>query len=119
MIDLLDFLSANGFTNYIASGGGRDFMRPITSEIYGISSERVIGTSAGLRYQDDDTGGTIVYEASMDELEQVREIHPRLAKHIGPPCVVRNGLAAPRCTEGTHFCGVPVWRDFPNVERRL
>jgi len=26
--------------------------------------------------------------------------------------VVRNGLIAPRCTEGTHFCGIPVWRDF-------
>src|SRR3954454_24307194 len=29
MIDLLDHLRANGFANYIASGGGRDFMRPI------------------------------------------------------------------------------------------
>jgi thymidylate synthase ThyX len=60
-----------------------------------------------------------IYLASMDELEQVRAHHPRLARHIGPPCVVRNGLISPRCTEGTHFCGVPVWRDFPNAERRL
>ena len=29
MVELLDYLEANGFTNYIASGGGRDFMRPI------------------------------------------------------------------------------------------
>jgi len=47
------------------------------------------------------------------------ERHPRLARHLGPPCVVRNGLASPRCTEGAHFCGVPVWRDWPDVERRL
>jgi len=60
-----------------------------------------------------------IYDASMDELEQVRAKHPRLGRFIGPPCVVRNGLAAPRCTEGTHFCGVPVWLNFPNVERRL
>lgn len=60
-----------------------------------------------------------IYAASMDELAQVRERHPRLARHIGPPCVVRNGLASPRCTEGRHFCGVPVWRSFPEVERRL
>jgi thymidylate synthase ThyX len=60
-----------------------------------------------------------IYLASMDEVEQVRERHPRIGRHIGPPCVVRNGLIAPRCTEGTHFCGVPVWRDFPNVIRRL
>jgi thymidylate synthase ThyX len=60
-----------------------------------------------------------IYDASMDELEQVRAKHPILARHLGPPCVIRNGLAAPRCTEGTHFCGVPVWLTFPNVERRL
>ena len=60
-----------------------------------------------------------IYLASMDEIDQVRRVHPRLAKHIGPPCVIRNGLIAPRCTEGTHFCGVPVWRDFPNAVRKL
>jgi thymidylate synthase ThyX len=60
-----------------------------------------------------------IYLASMDEVAQVREVHPRIGRHIGPPCVIRNGLISPRCTEGTHFCGVPVWRDFPNAERRL
>ena len=60
-----------------------------------------------------------IYLASMDEVEQVRSAHPRLGRHIGPPCVIRNGLISPRCTEGSHFCGVPVWRDFPAVVRRL
>jgi FMN phosphatase YigB (HAD superfamily) len=35
MIELLAYLEANGFTNYIASGGDRDFMRPVTEEISG------------------------------------------------------------------------------------
>jgi phosphoserine phosphatase len=52
MRELLDHLAANGFTNYIASGGGRDFMRPITEEVYGIPRERVIGSSAALSYAD-------------------------------------------------------------------
>ena len=60
-----------------------------------------------------------IFLASMDEVEQVRQTHPRIGRHIGPPCVIRNGLIAPRCTEGSHFCGVPVWRDFPAVVRRL
>jgi thymidylate synthase ThyX len=60
-----------------------------------------------------------IYRASMDEIEQVRARHPRLCRYIGPPCVIRNGLVSPRCTEGSHFCGVPVWLHFPNVERRL
>ena len=60
-----------------------------------------------------------IYLASMDEIEQVRSAHPRIGRHIGPPCVIRNGLISPRCTEGTHFCGVPVWKDFPAAVRRL
>jgi thymidylate synthase ThyX len=60
-----------------------------------------------------------IYRASMDELEQVRAVHPRLARHMGPPCVLRHGLVAPICTEGEHFCGIPVWRRFPDVVRPL
>ena len=62
-----------------------------------------------------DTVGTKV----MDEIEQVRAVHPSLVRHVGPPCTVRTGLVRPRCTEGSHFCGVPVWRSFPNIERRI
>jgi len=60
-----------------------------------------------------------IYEASMEELEQVREVHPRLARYLGPPCHLRHGIAYPVCTEGSHFCGVRVWDTFPNVERKL
>jgi thymidylate synthase ThyX len=60
-----------------------------------------------------------IYLASMDEISQVQAVHPQLARHLGPPCVLRNRIVSPRCTEGTHFCGVPVWQSFPNAERRL
>src|SRR5579871_1158302 len=60
-----------------------------------------------------------IYFASMDELDQLGEVHPRLAKYMGPPCVVRIGHAYPVCTEGSHFCGVRVWNSFPNIERRI
>ncbi|AFM18776.1 hypothetical protein Mycch_4054 [Mycolicibacterium chubuense NBB4] len=59
MIELLRYLEAHGFTNYIASGGGRDFMRPVTGAMYGIPPERVIGSSVGLVYRD----GTLVTTA--------------------------------------------------------
>jgi thymidylate synthase ThyX len=58
-----------------------------------------------------------IWQASMDELEQVRAVHPTLVRHVGPPCFVRSGLARPRCTEGSHFCGIPVWRSFPETRR--
>ena len=60
-----------------------------------------------------------IYLASMDEITAVRALHPRIGRHLGPPCVIRNGLISPRCTEGSHFCGVPVWKDFPAAVRRL
>jgi thymidylate synthase ThyX len=60
-----------------------------------------------------------IYRASMDELDQVRLAHPRLARHMGPPCVLRHRRITPTCTEGEHFCGIPVWRTFPDVERRI
>jgi hypothetical protein len=66
MIELLGFLEANGFTNYIASGGDRDFMRPITEDVYRIPPERVIGSSNALRYLEDEHGGTVSYAAEPD-----------------------------------------------------
>jgi phosphoglycolate phosphatase-like HAD superfamily hydrolase len=52
MVELLRYLEAHGFTNYIVSGGGRDFMRPVTTQMYGIPPERVIGSSVGLDFTD-------------------------------------------------------------------
>lgn len=60
-----------------------------------------------------------IYQASMEELEQVRAAFPQLAKYIGPPCYIRAGVSTPICTEGSHFCGVKVWEGFPNVPRRI
>jgi len=45
MLELLDYLRANGFSTYIVSGGGIEFMRPWTENIYGIPPENVIGSS--------------------------------------------------------------------------
>jgi hypothetical protein len=66
MVELLHHLTANGFTNFIVSGGDRDFMRSVTDEVYGIPSERVIGSSNALGYEPGDGGGDIVYMAKPD-----------------------------------------------------
>jgi phosphoserine phosphatase len=79
MIELLRYLEANGFTNYIASGGDRDFMRPITGELYGIPPERVIGSSNGLRYD----GGSIVYLAEPDVFDDGPTKPVRIWSRVG------------------------------------
>src|SRR5579862_8871838 len=60
-----------------------------------------------------------IYQASMEEVEQVRAALPALGKYLGPPCYIRAGVASPICTEGSHFCGVKVWQEFPKIERRI
>jgi hypothetical protein len=54
MVELLRFLEANQFSIYIASGGDRDFMRPFSTSLYGVPPERVIGSSFGLRYEENE-----------------------------------------------------------------
>ncbi len=68
MIELLDYLEANAFSTYIASGGGRDFMRPISEEVYGVPRDRVIGSSTTFEYSSDG-GGTIKHKAEADYLD--------------------------------------------------
>ena len=69
MVELLGYLEANGFANYIASGGGRDFMRPISQEVYGIPRERVIGSATALATPATTRGGTITHKAEADYLD--------------------------------------------------
>jgi phosphoserine phosphatase len=91
MIELLRYLEANGFTNYIASGGDRDFMRPITDEAYGISSDRVIGSANGLGYVEDDLGGTLVYQAEMDFFDDGPMKPVRIWSRVGRQPILAGG----------------------------
>jgi hypothetical protein len=66
MVELLAYVAADGFSNYIASGGGRDFMRPISLNVYGIPRQRVIGGSSALAYTSNERGDTITHKPQAD-----------------------------------------------------
>jgi phosphoserine phosphatase len=51
MVELLRYLRANGFKTYIVSGGGVEFMRPMTEAVYGIPPEQVIGSTIATQYE--------------------------------------------------------------------
>jgi hypothetical protein len=51
MVELLDYLRANGFKTFIVSGGGNEFMRTFADETYGIPPEQVIGSSGKLQFE--------------------------------------------------------------------
>jgi len=83
MVELLGYLTAHGFTTYIVSGGGRDFVRPVSEELYGVPRERVIGSTVSLAYSADGHGGSITHTPVPDYLDDGPEKPIRIWSRIG------------------------------------
>lgn len=60
-----------------------------------------------------------IWQASLDETEQIKHINPRIGEYILPPCGLRKMAGRrPFCPEGPRYCGVPVWTlDLKQYER--
>jgi len=80
MVELVHYLQANGFQVYITSGGGRDFMRAICEEVYGIPRAMTIGSSVTFKYSEDDQGAVQVLRTK--EIEQPIDDGPGKPLHI-------------------------------------
>jgi thymidylate synthase ThyX len=52
-----------------------------------------------------------IWKASQEEVLQIADVAPRVAKYFGAPCAIRaQAKTRPFCPEGDRFCGVLVWR---------
>jgi len=51
MLEVLAYLRASGFKNFIISGGGIEFMRPWAEQVYRIPPEQVIGSSIKTKFE--------------------------------------------------------------------
>ncbi|MFA6917150.1 MAG: HAD family hydrolase [Parachlamydiales bacterium] len=51
MLEVIDLFHRYGFKTYIVSGGGQEFIRVYSEEVYGIPTERVIGSTGKVEYQ--------------------------------------------------------------------
>ncbi len=92
MVELLRFLEANGVTPYIASGGDRDFMRPIADELYGIPPERVIGSSLALDYREvDEEHRAVLYKPQMEFFDDGPTKPVRIWSRIGRRPIIAGG----------------------------
>lgn len=67
MIELLDYLRANGFKTFIVSGGGIEFMRPWTEQVYGIPPEQVVGSSGVTEFKIGPDGKPVLEKLSKVE----------------------------------------------------
>jgi phosphoglycolate phosphatase-like HAD superfamily hydrolase len=56
MQEVLQYLRDNRFKTYIVTGGGQDFVRVYSQQVYGIPPEQVVGTASGVKYGYDENG---------------------------------------------------------------
>ena len=56
MIELLKYLRASGYKTSIVTGGGQDFVRVYSEQVYGIPPEQVVGTAGSTTYGYDKNG---------------------------------------------------------------
>ena len=51
MLEVMDYLRANGFRTYIVTGGGQEFVRVYSEQVYGVPVEQVVGSSIATKYE--------------------------------------------------------------------
>jgi phosphoglycolate phosphatase-like HAD superfamily hydrolase len=51
MLEVMEHLRANGFRTYIVTGGGQEFVRVYSEEVYGVPVEQVVGSSIVTKYE--------------------------------------------------------------------
>ena len=83
MLELIDYLQANGFETWIVSGGGIEFMRPWTGRVYGIPPQQVIGSSIKRKYEVRDGKPVIVREPKISFINDKLDKPIGIWQHIG------------------------------------
>jgi phosphoglycolate phosphatase-like HAD superfamily hydrolase len=83
MLELLTYLKANDFKTFIVSGGGIEFIRQFSEDVYGIPPERVIGSSLVTHY-DVHNGQPILARAEEIDFIDDKDGKPvGIQQHIG------------------------------------
>jgi len=83
MLELLEYLRANGFQTWIVSGGGIEFMRPWALDVYGVPPEQVIGSSIKTRFELRDGKPVLVRLPEMNFIDDKEGKPVAINQHIG------------------------------------
>lgn len=83
MLEVLRFLRASGFTNFIVSGGGVEFVRAFAEDTYGIPQHQVVGSSFALKVTEDAGRLTLLREPRVDFIDDGPGKPIGIARHIG------------------------------------
>jgi len=112
MIELTAFLRANGFKTFIVSGGGIEFMRPWTEQVYGIPPEQVVGSSIKTQFAMRDGRPALVRLPEVNFIDDGAGKPVGILQHIGrrPICAFGNSdgdlqmLQYTGAGSGARFC---------------
>jgi phosphoglycolate phosphatase-like HAD superfamily hydrolase len=83
MLELLEYLRANGFKTFIVTGGGIEFVRPWSERVYGIPPEQVIGSSIKTTFELRDGKPVLVRLPEMNFLDDGPGKPVGIQMHIG------------------------------------
>lgn len=83
MLELLDYLRANGYKTFIVSGGGIDFLRVFAEKVYGIPPHQVIGSSIKAKYDLVDGQPTITKIPEINFIDDKEGKPVAIHQHIG------------------------------------
>lgn len=91
MLELLSFLGDRGFSCWIFSGGGADFMRTWSNELYGLPPHRVIGSIGTTEFKDDDDGPRLVKGTDLQILNDGPQKPISIHTHVGQRPILAAG----------------------------
>jgi hypothetical protein len=83
MLELLALLDSNGFSCWIFSGGGTDFMRSWTSDAYGLPPHRVIGSVGSTEFRVGQGGPQLVKSSDIQVVNDGPQKPASIHTHVG------------------------------------
>ena len=83
MVDLLEYLRANGFETYICTGGMTDFVRGYSFDLYGIPPQNIIGTTLRTVYTEKDGRVVLVVKPELDVYNDKKYKPVAIDRHLG------------------------------------
>lgn len=91
MLEVLAFLRGSGFTTFIVSGGGVEFVRAFSQQVYGIPPHQVVGTTFALKPGEADGRITLTRQPQIDFVDDGPGKPIGIARHIGARPIVAFG----------------------------
>jgi phosphoserine phosphatase len=107
MLEVLAYLRANDFKTFIVSGGGIEFMRAWTEQVYGIPPEQVIGSAIKTNFEMRDGKPVLIRLPELISNNEKREKPVSINRHIGrqPIMAFGNSVGDQQMLEYTQGAG--------------